>query len=70
MYVCVCVCVCVCVFVCACVCLPPRLLMTSGIMWCDMDSIQMVKQVLRLLYETLVIIFNGRGLGIDRHHGN
>ena len=33
-----------------CVCLrgcpPPRLLITSGVMWHDMDSIQLVKQVL------------------------
>ena len=33
-----------------CVCLPPRLLITSGVMWRDMDPIQMVKQVLQLLY--------------------
>ena len=40
---CVCVCVCVCVSVCVCVCVcecvcvhaPPRLLMTSGVMWHD-----------------------------------
>ena len=28
----------------------PRRLITSGMMWCDMDSIQLVKQVLQLLY--------------------
>ena len=27
---------CVCVCVCVCVCPPPRLLVTSGVMWCDM----------------------------------
>ena len=54
--VCVCMCVCVrvcvraCVCVCVCVCLPPRLLITSGMMWHDMDSIRLVKQVLQLLY--------------------
>ena len=32
-----------------CVCLPPRLSITSG-MWRDMNSIQLVKQVLQLLY--------------------
>ena len=36
--VCVCVCVCVCVRVCVCVS-PPRLLITSGVMWPDMNSI-------------------------------
>ena len=47
-YVCVCVCVCVCACVCVhtCVCPTPRLLITSGVMWRDMDPIQLVKQVL------------------------
>ena len=53
-YTCVCVCVCVCVYVCVyvcacvcvCLCLPPRLLITSGMMWRDMDPIRLVKQVL------------------------
>ena len=35
--VCVCVraCVCASVCVCVCVCPPPRVLITSGVMWCD-----------------------------------
>ena len=44
----VCMRVCVCVF--ACVCPPPRLLITSGVMWRDIDLIRLVKQVLQLLY--------------------
>ena len=28
--------------VCVCVCLPPRLLITSGVMWCDIDSPHMI----------------------------
>ena len=28
----------------------PRLLITSGMMWCDMDPIRLVKQVLQLFY--------------------
>ena len=36
--------VCVCVYV--CVCPPPRLLITSDVMWCDIDSRRLVKQVL------------------------
>ena len=35
---------CICVCVCLCVCVP-RLLITSGVMWRDMDPIQLVKQV-------------------------
>ena len=33
-----------------CVCPAPRLLITSGLMWHDMNPIQLVKQVLQLLY--------------------
>ena len=33
-----------------CVCLPPGLLITSGMIWHDMDPMQLVKQVLQLLY--------------------
>ena len=40
------VCMCMCVFVCVFVCPPPRLLITSGVMWRDIDSIRLVKQVL------------------------
>ena len=40
------VCLCVCVCVCVCVCPPPRLLITSGVMWRDIDPIRLVKQVL------------------------
>ena len=38
--------------ICACVCVCPRtrLLLTSGVMYLDMDLIQLVKQVLQLLY--------------------
>ena len=39
-----------CMCVCLCVCLPPRLIITSGVMWRDMDPIPLVKQVLQLLY--------------------
>ena len=54
MGLCVCMSVCVCVCVCACVCVcvypPQRLLITSGVIWCDMDPIRLVKQVVKLLY--------------------
>ena len=50
-----------------CVCPSPRLLMTSGVMWCDMDLTQLVKQVPQLLYATVVVIVNRRGFGIGTH---
>ena len=37
--VCVCVCVSVCLCVCVSVCPPPRLVITSGVIWHDMDPI-------------------------------
>ena len=43
---------CMCVCVCVCVCPLPRLLITSGMMWSNIDPIQLVKQVLQLLYAT------------------
>ena len=42
------ICMCVCVSV--CVCLPSRLLITSDMMWYDMNPIRLVKQVLQLIY--------------------
>ena len=56
----VCLCACVCVFVCP----PPRLLITSGVMWHDMDPMRLVKQVLQLCMATVVAIVNGCVLGI------
>ena len=35
---------------CMCVCPPLRLLITSDVMWRDMDPIQLVKEILQLLY--------------------
>ena len=40
----------VCMRVCVCLCPRPRLLITSGVMWRDIDLIRLVKQVLQLLY--------------------
>ena len=34
--------------VCGSVCPPPRPLITSGVIWCDIDRVRLVKQVLRL----------------------
>ena len=48
MCACVCVYVCVCVCVCVCIGLSLRLLITSGMMWHDMDPIQLVKEIIQL----------------------
>ena len=53
-----------------CVCPPLRLLITSGVMWHDMDPMQLVK--LNKFYScymaTVVVSVNGRGLGIGTCH--
>ena len=36
--------------VCLCVCPPPRLLITSGVTWHDMDHKRLIIKVLQLLY--------------------
>ena len=40
--------VCVCVCLSLCVCLPLRALITSGVIWWDIDHVRLVEQVLRL----------------------
>ena len=59
------VCVCVCVCVCLCVCPPPRLLITSGVIWRDMDHKRLVRKFYSCYMATVVVIVNRRGLGID-----
>jgi len=35
-----------CLYACVCVCPPPMLLITSGVIWCDIELLWLVKQVL------------------------
>ena len=77
--VCVHVCVCVCVYVrvcvsvgayvcvCVCVCVCLRLLITSGMIWIPYNWLN---KFYSCYMATLAIIVNGRGLGINMHHGN
>ena len=51
------------------VCVLPRLFITSGMIWHDMDPIWLVKNVLKLLYIKVGII-NGCGFCIDMRCGN
>ena len=68
---CVCACVCVCVRVCVraclcvCACLPPRLLITSGMIWTPYN-----RKFYSCYMATVAITINGCGLGIGMHHGN
>ena len=76
LYLCVSVCVsvpvsvfvCVCVCVCMCVCPPPRLLITSNVMWHDMDPIRLLNKFYNCYMATIVVIVNGHGLSIDTRH--
>ena len=52
---------CFCVDICMCVCPPPRLLITSGVMWTPCDWLN---KFYSCIWHTVVIIINGRGLGI------
>ena len=45
--------------VCMYVCPPPRLLITNDVLWCDMDPIWLVKQVLQLLRQLLSVSLVG-----------
>ena len=57
-------CACVCVCVCVCVCPPPRLLITSGVMWHDVDPLRLLNKFYSCYMATVVIIVNGCGLDI------
>ena len=50
--------VCVFVSVCLSVCLSPRLLITSGVMWHDMDPMLFVKMFYSCYMATVVVIVN------------
>ena len=53
----ICMHMCVHACICACVCLLPRLLLASGVMWCDIEPIcGLVKQALQLC---LIHFFHG-----------
>ena len=63
-------CVCVCVCVCLRVCPPPRLLIISGVMWCDIDPIRLVNKFYGFYMAAVVGIISGRDVSIYTCHGN
>ena len=54
-----------CLSVCVCVCLPPRLLITSGMMWTPYDWLN---KFYGCHMATVVVIVNERDLGIGMRH--
>ena len=54
--------------VCVCVCPPPRLVITSGVMWHDMDPYNWLNKFYSRYME--IVGVNGCGLGIDTRHSH
>ena len=61
------ICVCACVFACVCVCPHPWLLITSGVIWTPYDRLNKFYSFYMAIV-CIVVIVNGRGLGIDTHY--
>ena len=61
---------CACVCVRACVCPPPRLLITSGVMWCDIDPYDWLNKFYGFYMAAVVGIGSGRDVSIYTRHGN
>ena len=68
--VCVCVCLCVCVFVCVSVCPPPRLLITSGVIWCDIDPYNWLNKFYGLYMAAVISIGNMCDVSIYTRRGH
>ena len=60
--------VCVCIFV--CVCPPPRLLITNGVMWHDIDPNDWLNKFYGFYMATVVGIVSGHDVSIYTHCGN
>ena len=58
----------VCVF--ACVCPTPKLRMTSGMMWCDIDPYDWSNKFYHFYMASVVIVVSGHGVSIHACHGN
>ena len=52
--------------VCVCVCLHPRLLVTNGVMWCDIDPYDWLNKFNGFYIAAVVGISSGRDISIMR----
>ena len=62
--------VCMHMCLCVCVCPPPRLLITSGVMWCDIDPYDWLNKFYGFYMAAVIGINSGRDLSIYIHHEN
>ena len=67
---CVCKCVQLCVCVCACVRGPLRLLISSDVMWHDMDLYDCLSKFYSFYMASVVVINSGHDLRIEAHRSN
>ena len=58
------------VYVCVFVCPPPRLLITSGVMWCDIDPYDWLNNFYGFYMAAVVGIVSGRDVSIHTRRGN
>ena len=64
------VCVCMCVCMCVSVCPPLRLVITSGVMWHDMDPYYWLNKFYSICMAAILSIVTRHGLRIEVHHRN
>ena len=60
----------VCLRVCLCLCPPLRLLITSGLMWCDIDPYNWLNKFYGLYVAAVVGICSEHDISIYMHRGN
>ena len=63
-----------CLFVCVCVCVcarpPPKLSITSGVMWCDIDPYDWLNNFYGFYMAAVVGIGSGRDVSMYTRRGN
>ena len=66
--VCECIYACVLACVCVCVCPPPRLLITSGVLCCDIDPYDWLNKLYGFCMAAVVSTGSGRDVSIYTRH--